>query len=200
MKPFIRTTAVIAAFALASLSASAGPFGFQKGMTKEQVTNLLGKDMVRETVPDAGGGSIVIFNTAPTPVKDFTSYSVDFAKDAGVLKIVAATSPIVTESATALYDRYRDLRTVLTAKYGAPSRTHEPTSVDGIMKDMADNGRNVSSYWAANDNASFNGEIKSVMLKAVPISENTAILVVSYELTGFEDYQKQESSDRPNAF
>lgn len=200
MKYLIRTAAVAAAIALASLSANAGPFGFQKGMTKEQVINMLGRDMIREVLPDAGGGSIIIFNTAPAPAKEFTSYSVVIGKDDGVLKVIAATSPITSEAAAPdLYKKYVDLKASLAKDYGTPSATNEPEPVDGITKELQDRSQILSSYWTANESASFNGDVTSVMLKAVAISPDSAILVESYELTGFKDYLKQETPGKNGA-
>lgn len=201
MKPSIRAAAVAAAFTLASLPAIAGPFGFQKGETKEQAVDQVGKNMIREVVPDGGGGSIVIFDTAPSPLRDFTTYSVVFAKDRGALKVVAATDPFPAEpTASDLYSKYEDLKAILSKNYGTPSRTNEPAPTDRIVRDREAPSKILSAYWAANPNASFNGDVTSVMLKAIATDDHTYFFVVSYELTGFDEYQKQEADEKAKAF
>ena len=68
-----------------------GPFGFEAGMTKEQIIEIVGSAAIKETT-----GDTTIFSNAPKADPIFESYALRISPEHGLLKIVALSKNIST--------------------------------------------------------------------------------------------------------
>jgi hypothetical protein len=103
-----------------SVSATAeGPFGFDYGMTKQQVIDKLGR-----TALSKDSGINVLFNTAPKPHPDFEAYILAFSPEKGLLKVTAVSKNVATsEDGADLRSKYNYFLDALKSKYGKASTT-----------------------------------------------------------------------------
>jgi hypothetical protein len=72
----------------AATPANSGPFGFEHGMTREQVVTLVGRDAVKHFKGDLD--DIVTLVTAPKPHPDFEEYMLMISPERGLVKILVS--------------------------------------------------------------------------------------------------------------
>lgn len=101
---------------------AAGPFGFEKGMTQEQVIKLVGRAAVKEIKNVDGSPDIVIveLNTAPKAHPSFESYRLFITPEKGIVKIVALGTDINTNSFGAeVHNQFIETRDAIARIYGS---------------------------------------------------------------------------------
>jgi hypothetical protein len=101
-----------------------GPFGFEKGMTREQIIAIVGKDDVT-----LSKGIILDVTTAPKPHPDFNRYILLISPDKGLLKVGAYGRTIETgDSGFQLQTAFKDTVDAITQKYGSPRKVFDTCS------------------------------------------------------------------------
>lgn len=94
------------------------PFGFQCGMTAEQIIHLVGKIALKESQGDA-----LTLATAPRPNSAFESYRLIISPEKGLLWM-GGHAPRGVEG----YDSFINMRKAVSRVYGAPGRASEDNS------------------------------------------------------------------------
>ena len=110
-------TRLISMFCLIAFQVfAAGPFGFEYGMTKQQVIALVGQDAVKKTTADA-----LEVTTAPKPHPAFESYILIISPARGLLKIVAIGNTIRTNPfGSEVQQGFATLQSLVVNNYGSP--------------------------------------------------------------------------------
>jgi hypothetical protein len=151
---------------------SESPFGFERGMTKEQVVARLGRGAVVEERDNA-----LFLKTAPKPQQEAHEYLVFFSPTAGLLKVVAYSA----EMETSVYGeqarkRFFEFRNAVVRNYG--SATSEYT----LKTDLAP-----SSCWQFNP---ARRGVVAICVKVQPVSDDQhrTKVMVAYEFTGWDAY------------
>jgi|SRR5271157_876430 len=164
-----------------------GPFGFEKGMTQQQVIHLLGKPM-------SSKGDHLMFSTAPKPHAGYAVYSLIFSPKEGLLKVVAGGHFIPTDDhGTELRDTFQDVVEGISRKYGKPrvllDRCNASSEVDcedqHWMYALKENNRDLSAFWEPQSNA---GHVSTILVEAVAVDYSKGALQVSFEFTGWHEY------------
>lgn len=98
-----------------------GPFGFERGMTIEQVTALVGKSAIKSIKNDR-----VELSTAPKPHSTFETYAVYIAPQKGVVKVVAYSKDIDTSVyGNELKSKFHEVEDAITKAYGTPKNSYD---------------------------------------------------------------------------
>jgi len=169
----------------------AGPFGFEKGMTRQQVIHLLGK-------PAKADGDQLMFDTAPKPHAGYVLYSLNFSPKEGLLKVVAGGHFIHTDDhGTELRSAYQDAINAISKKYGEPrlavDRCNVSSEVDCAdehwMYALNEKKRELVAFWVPEANAS---HVSAIEVEAVPIDYSKGALEITFEFTGWEAYSKAQ--------
>jgi hypothetical protein len=167
-----------------------GPFGFEAGMTKEQIIEIVGSAAIKET-----SGDTTIFSNAPKADPIFESYALRISPENGLLKIVALSKNINTNGfGNELKSAFKDIRAALAKIYGRP--VHE--------MDLLNNG----SIWTRPDDwmtALLKGErifgcnwidiplpnrINVIRIDVAAKSKEIGCLYLTYEFEGYAAYMK----------
>src|SRR6266516_3833612 len=114
----------------------AGPFGFEYGMTKDQVIAAVGKDKVinTENYKVRNESYILRVASAPKPDDRFEAYLLLISPDKGLLKIIATGKTIDTsEIGTELRVNFGAMRDSLSKKYGEPTNTYDLLQPDSHL-------------------------------------------------------------------
>jgi hypothetical protein len=166
-------------------------------MTKEQIVAILGDKALTRVHDDA-----YTFSTAPSPHPEFESYICFVSPEKGLLKVVAISKDIETNSfGEAIRDRFEQVQAGLSKAYGAGksydflqsgSIWNEPQDwMMGLLKDE----RTLEAFWQLNPPQD---HITVIALKAVALSREKGYLSLGYEFEGWEQYvdSKKEKQDK----
>ncbi len=184
-----------------TLSWAAGPFGFEYGMSKEQVTDLIGKRSLKPhpTVPN-----LYSAEKAPRPHPGFVLYMLVITPDKGLIKITAVSQDITTNTdGENVKVHFRDIQQALAKIYG-----------DGEDKDLVKDGSKLSapSDWMESLNKNERlfatvwyfkepkNHIETVALEARAFKPKVGYLVLSYEFEGFTSYVESRSKQKDPGF
>ena len=108
--------AALGALAGIALAQPAGPFGLHRGMTQEQLIQIVGKAAIKEVKDDR-----ITVLTVPKPPPAFEYYSLSFSSDAGLLHVVAYGRDIRTNVfGEAVRDSFSTILDALSRTYGKP--------------------------------------------------------------------------------
>ncbi len=167
----------------------AGPFGFERGMTREQVTKLVGKG-----TPSTQNPNIVFtFTSAPTPNPAFEQYNLFFSPTEGLLKVIAVGVTISTsDTGTELRSGFTTVVSGVSQKYGQPENTFDTcnggagcSSESVWMLGLLEKNRTLSAYWKS---AHPSNSVRLISLDAKPLGLNSGYLILAYEFTGWEAF------------
>jgi hypothetical protein len=174
----------------------AGPFGFDYGMTKEQVIAKVGKDAVLKDQ-----GYFLRVSEAPKPDSSFEAYLLLISPKKGLLKIIATGKTIDTSVyGTELQVGFKSLRDSMAAEYGAPTHDFDflqPDSTLGAPSDwtagLLKKERKLASTWelapVGHKSAAKKGEhITSIILETKGLRKDAGWVVLTYEFEGFEQF------------
>ena len=181
-------------------TAKPGPFGFECGMTKEQVIALVGKDAAKAT-----GQDVLELSTAPRPHPAFDSYMLIFSPEKGLLKIQAYGAPIATNGfGEEVHRAFIEIRDAVSKTYGEP-KTIDYLRSGSIWKEPEDwmmgllkKERVLLSVWdmgSAGPN-----HIEMVTLEADGRSTEKAWLSLGYHFEGFPAYVDSKKAKAATAF
>jgi len=177
---------------MACVAFAAGPFGFEKGMTKTQVVALLGADHVKTSnEPD-----LLKVTSAPNPYPLFEDYALMFSPTEGLLKIRALSKDVGADAyGFAMKADFQELQESLTAIYGSPSSAHDIllsgsmwTDPQYWMMGLLKKQRILYSVWILKSAAA--NHVTTVQLQAVGTSTDAGFLELDYEFESFTEYVK----------
>ena len=98
-----------------------GPFGFTKGMTREQVIQRVGKEAVKKNT--SGQPDVLVVSTAPIPNHVFESYLLIISPTHGLLKLSAIGADVATgDTGSELMSQFDTVVAAISSKYGAGTR------------------------------------------------------------------------------
>ena len=172
------------------------PFGLEPGMLREQVLKIVGLSAVKKDT-----GSVLILDSAPKPHPDFNSYVLLFSPTKGLIKIMAYSKDISTNSfGDAIRSKFAELDSALKKRYG------EGTDMDFLqdgslwtdpqywMIGLLKQERHLTTYW----NFQASSKLKLLSLEAQASNTETGQIVLSYEFEGFQEWidsQKKRNAD-----
>jgi hypothetical protein len=103
-------------FCLFTSSAPAGPFGLERGMSKQQVISIIGQSSVLSEDPAYGE---IRTRTVPKPHSYFEIYDLYFSPTIGLVRIDAVGKDIQSSGGgAAVKDQFDALHAALTETYG----------------------------------------------------------------------------------
>lgn len=174
----------------------AGPFGFDYGMTKDQVVHIVGGAHI---IKDEG--YILQVTAAPKPDDRFEVYLLIFSPEKGLLKIIATGKTIDTDvPGTELRLAYDDMRDALSEHFGAPTKTLDMATPDSKLGDpsvfteaLLKGARLLICNWdidAAKRKAAgpAGDHLVGVILQARALRKDAGWLQVTYEFEGFDQF------------
>jgi hypothetical protein len=179
--------------------AKATPFGFEAGMTKEQVIAKLGKDAL---VQDQG--VLVAFNSAPDPHPDFVLYQCGFSPEQGLIKVIGISKKIETsEYGNELQAQFHTFRDALAEKYGKPGTDVDACKGNRVdcndkffMSSLKSEIRALDSFWKTNLPAN----LESISLESDAIDSNSGYIAVSYEFQGWSKFADKINQRHNSSF
>jgi hypothetical protein len=176
----------------------AGPFGFERGMTKDQIIALVGQNAVEKESKDFGGMQINLWvTTAPAPQKEFRKYLLTLSSTAGLLKIVAVGEMLDTSAdPQLLLEHYNDQKSLLTQAYGTPtadvdslrpgSTLNEPSEfMIGLLK----KDRRLQAFWVHEKASAYKDHVTGVQLQPFAYSATNGVVDLVYEFEGFDTFR-----------
>jgi hypothetical protein len=184
---------------LVGRSFAAGPFGFEKGMTAEQLTKLLGQNTLK---PIPGNPGAWKATTAPKPHPAFEEYLLIISPKDGLLKVVAVGKDIQTgDSGAELQSAYADIVAGVTGKYGQPrdklDGCNGGTGCDTSqmwMLSLLEKNRYLMTTWSPNTISN----VHTIGVEAVALKLNEGYVSCAFEFDGFHEYveaQKEKQND-----
>lgn len=178
---------------LAASSLAQGPFGFQRGMTKEQILAAAGTKAV-----DKGRSKddSIVIDTAPKPHPDVDAYILFISPKEGLLKVVAISKGVPANGfGDRVRDMYKQFRDAMAGAYGPPTRDydflksgsiwHEP---EDFMMGLLKEERLLVSYWGA----PLPNRITAIKVGANALSNEHAYIELGYEFEGWDAYVDQK--------
>ena len=177
----------------------AGPFGFDYGMTKDQVIAMVGSQNVIKNE-----GIFLRVAAAPKPDDNFEAYSLLISPEKGLLKIIATGKTWETsEFGTELRVHFGAMRDVLARKYGPPSKSYDFLQPDSHMdapaaftESLRLKQRVLACNWdvTAENRKTAGAEadhLIGVILQAKALRRNAGWLELTYEFEGFSAFYEE---------
>jgi hypothetical protein len=183
-------TSVLATVALAQ--EPTGPFGLHRGMTREQVIQLVGKDAIKPGIPGRTELDTLRLYRVPKSHPAFEYYTLIFSPKDGLLKILAIGSNISTNVfGETLHTSFIELRDVISQTYGQPRGTIDSVQSGSIWNDPQDwmmgllkKERTLAAAW----DTGLPNNIHGVILETDALSREIGILTLVYEFDGWSEY------------
>ena len=174
--------------------AGSGPFGFEAGMTRERLVQIVDEGAIKELDADT-----LLLSTAPRPHGEFESYALRFFPEKGLLKIIAASKEIPSDAfGNELKSVYKAIKEELTGLYGKPNHTMDLLNNGSIwfgpgdwMTALFKRDRFLACSWI--DTPLPDG-IQFIRLDAGAKSKEVGFLNITYEFTGLAEYMKAQGS------
>jgi hypothetical protein len=195
---------LLAAAALPLLAQSQdGPFGFHRGMTKEEVVRLVGAGAVMANRND-DDNDMLRLRSAPKPYESFEEYDLKFSPT-GLVKVFAVGKDIRTSSyGSEVRESFTQIQEALTQTYGKPSNTFDHLRYGSIWNEPRDwmmgllkKERTLDYFWMTGP---YPNGITSIELEANALSSEKAYIVLSYEFEGFHEYNQQRKQSANKVF
>ena len=169
-----------------------GPFGFEAGMTMEQIIEIVGSAAIKETT-----GDTTIFSNAPKADPIFESYALRISPEHGLLKIVALSKNINTNGfGNELKSAFKDIRAAFAKIYGRP--VHEMdlltngsiwTGPDDWMTGLLKGERVFGCNWI---DIPLPNKINVIRIDATAKSKEIGCLYLTCEFEGYNAYMKEK--------
>ena len=201
----MRKLTVILLFSIVSLTsvAQTGPFGFEKGMTREQIIALVGQKNINTATSK---GEILSVKTAPKPNPAFAAYMLMISPKEGLVR-VAAVGPAMqaSDDGSQLKTSYDAVLQGLTHDFGQPSTKTDECNGPGILCKRNDNWmltlygnqRKVASTWLPTvpTQAMRQAGVHVITLQVNASSVNSGYISCDFELEGYEQYAKDRQEN-----
>jgi hypothetical protein len=187
----MKTLSLIAFGALATAvfaQETGGPFGLRRGMTQDQVTQIVGKGAVKDTK-----GDTLRLLTVPKPHPAFEFYSLIFSPTDGLLKIIAYGNDIRTNGfGEAVRSSFTEIRNALSQTYQKPDVDLDFVRAGSIWKEPEDwmmallkEERDLASAW---EKRPLPNHINDIVLEAKALSQEKGYILLTYEFDGWAAY------------
>jgi hypothetical protein len=150
---------------------AAGPFGFEKGMTREQIIQLVGKNAVDVQFSI---GNILSVNTAPKPDPAFDSFLLLISPTEGLLSIDASGK--LTDSTAALQKSFTDIVSWVNHNYGSAASTSDKCIEWATCK-------TVSWQLKKPDN-----HVVNIEVKAKKLGSDLGLVNCAFQFEGYRQY------------
>jgi hypothetical protein len=181
---------------------SAGPFGFEKGMTREQIIALVGKNTVKASGTHDDTLEVA---TAPKPHSAFESYFLVISPNKGLLKVIAMGKTIATgDSGAEIRSAFDGIVTGVTQKYGPPFKAFDfcnggvgCTDSEYWMLGLLQKNRNLDTYWKSLQSPN---HVLTIGINANALSLNSGYITCGFEFEGFNEYAQEKNTNQNNAF
>jgi hypothetical protein len=190
---------ILALFLYGSIVLSAGSFGFEAGMSKDQVLRLVGQSAVKEV-----DGDRLVLTTAPTPHASFEYYVLWVSPERGLVKVGALGKNIKTSRyGDEITSAFTEIQNSITKGYGTPktwdylkagSTWNEPQD---WMTGLEKKERVLASYWKFTTSPN---HIDNIMLEAMAQSLEEGYLMLTYEFDGFDKYHAGKKTEAGKVF
>jgi len=172
-----------------------GPFGFQSGMTKQQVVAMLGEDALKPK-------SIANwFWSAKAPKQHplFDHYELLISPKAGVVKVLALSKVIPTSAyGEVLQEQFSKIRDQVAKTYGK-YETYDYLNTGSIWKEPRDwmkglekEERTLVCFWRRETGAELKNTVFEVRLEANALDETHGALVLTFEFEKFKAYEEEQ--------
>lgn len=177
-----------------------GPFGFEKGMTLDQITAAIGtKAIVKRDEP------LVTVSTAPKPHSMFTSYVLIISPNDGLLKIMATSVDIATGvHGREVHTEFSKINGALREIYGAPTEGFDSLLPNSLWKGpqywmmgLLKRDRKLVSFWNLNNDET---KLSGISLEARGRSLESGYLLLIYEFDGFSKFSDAEKKKKNAVF
>lgn len=180
----------------------AGPFGFDPGMTKQQIIDELGQNAIKEAKDD-----VLILDKAPLPHSGFERYGLVIDPKRGLVKLQAFGVDISTSVyGDELKDAFNSMEKSIASSYGE-SKRYDHLRAGSIWDEPKDymmglikKERTLESFWSNNDSTILKGQVVTIDLEARALSEEQGYLVLIYEFVGFDEYHKEQKNKENQVF
>ncbi len=181
---------------------AAGPFGFEYGMSKDQVADLIGKHAIRQYSRKTP--NLYMATTAPNPHPAFGAYFLIITPEKGLIKISAISFDIKTDSSgEAVKGRFQDIQEAVEKAYGqgknfdgAKDGSKLADSKDW-MKSLNKKERTLSTFWELKKSKN---HIEAISLEAKALNPKRGYLLLSYEFEGFGSYVNANQNKEDSVF
>lgn len=205
--------AVVIASSTNATASSVAPFGFSRGMTKEQVIAKIGSQNVISEEHSPKGIDALVVKTSPVPNINFSTYVLIFVDGHGLLKLEANGLPTQTRSGEEIRVDLFNIKEHLSLEYGDPDTVNDtdsvflpipnpndrasyngkeayhdlhPTDPDpDFCNELLAHRRTLSTLWFPKNSANL---VTSVNLSAVGVDAQTAKMVLGYEFVGWTEF------------
>ncbi len=194
---------LVSLVSLAQDKPAAGPFGFERGMTREQITQLVGKG-----TPSAKNPRVVLTVTsAPNPNPAFEKYVLFISPTQGLLKVVAVGVTIQTgDTGSELQSGFSAIVSGVSQKYGKPSNTFDSCNGGTGCSDSAywmlslmEKNRTLEAFWEMKDRPPVNF-VTMISLETNPLSLNTGYFSLGFEFEGWNQFVDSEQAKQNNSY
>jgi hypothetical protein len=183
-------------------STAEGPFGFDYGMTKQQVIDKLGRNALSKD-----SGINVLFNTAPKPHPDFEVYILAFSPEKGLLKVTAVSKNISTsEDGADLRSKYNYFLDALKSKYGKAEKEFDFCKANDVecesqyyMMELMEKNRYLNSFWTASK-VPLPAHLQNISIDAKALDLHSGFIEVSYEFEGWDAFVDEQDKKRNSSF
>jgi hypothetical protein len=180
-------------------AAQQGPFGFQRGMTKDQVIKLVGQKSVDQGASD---GDVLALRTAPKPHPAFEGYLVTISPEKGILRVSAVGVDIRTNVfGQEVRGNFLEMLDAVSSNYGRATNNFDFVTDGSLwgepqywMMGLLKKERSLNAYWISKKLHPESGaidlpnDISAISLSAVAASLEKGYLKLSYEFDGWEAY------------
>ncbi len=179
-----------------------GPFGFEYGMSKEQVVHLIGKHAIKPYNPKMP--NLYMALKAPNPHPAFGGYLLVITPEKGLIKIKAYSYDIKTDGyGEAVKSRFHDIQEALEKKYGEGKNFDrlkdgsKLTDPKDWMETLDKKERGLATFWEFEKPRD---HIEAILLEATTLDLNRGLVVLSYELEGFSSYADSHKINEGTVF
>jgi hypothetical protein len=178
-----------------------GPFGFDKGMTREQIIEIVGKGAIAKSKNDLPNNRLTL-TTAPKAHPAFKNYVLYISPTEGLLKVVAVGNTVTTDTyGSELQRAFVDTISAVSNKYGAPKdsdgdqSSHLLKQPDQWMMPPYDNDRMLASFWHSPA-----PHIDKMEVDAKVTGRNTGYIKIVVEFVGWGQYLSEQKAQLAEVF
>jgi len=176
----------------------AGPFGFEHGMTKDEITTLVGRQSLVKIV----NGNIYEFSTAPRPYEAFEFYLLMISPEKGLVKVWAISRDVDTGTdGEQLKKKFQEIQTFVSETYGK-GETYDSLKAGSIwsapkdwMLGLLKEERSLACTWMLTIRKD---DITAIRLDTGALSPEKGYVSLGYAFEGFAEYI--EAADLKGAF
>lgn len=181
-------------------------FGFSAGMSKDQILTTLGQNAVKRRISE----DTLLLNSAPQPHPAFAVYEVTFSPAGGLVRVIAFTDPIPTNSnGEQVKEKFSQISDALENKYGDGFQVDRLT--DGSiwheagewMMSLLEKDRDYFIIWPGPgwpDSRKLPNRLTGISLEVKAVDRQNGMLALTYEFEGFSSYANAKRQKQDSAF